>query len=58
LEVERECSLAEIVALGEGEVASGSPEGAGIGIAESSWDHSQTAGVSEAVAGTVENPGD
>ena len=43
---------------GEGEAASGSPEGVGIEIAGSSWDHSQTAGVSEGVAEIVENPGD
>ena len=44
--------------LGEGEAASGSPVGAGIGLAGSSWDHSRTADVSEAAAGIVENPGD
>jgi len=58
LEVERVYSSAEWVVLGEGEGASGSPEGAGIELAGSSWDHSQSADVSEAVAGIVESPGD
>ena len=44
--------------LGEGEAASGSPEEAGIGLAGNSWDRSQTADVSEVVAGIVANPGD